>query len=138
MKNKISGAVILIVDDDEIILRILEKFFSKQGCTVVTAQNGNEGFKCFSQELFDCVVTDLEMPEIDGMEFIRLIRDVSSGIPIVLMTGSPDYMEKCDFSLADFNEIILKPFDLKTLLTIVEKRIMQTQESEIAKSANSS
>ncbi|MGO9377347.1 MAG: response regulator [Dissulfurispiraceae bacterium] len=80
---------ILIVDDDPIIRRILPAFcimFSKQS-TTVTAQNGEEALKILASEQVDLILTDVEMPVMDGCEFVTRVRELYPKTKIIVMTG---------------------------------------------------
>ena len=69
-----SGARILLVDDEEAILKLLRFPLEKEGYHVVTAKDGAEALQTFARESFDLVILDLMMPEVDGMEVCRRIR----------------------------------------------------------------
>jgi len=110
-----SGARILLVDDEEAILKLLRFPLEKEGYEVVTAKDGAEALQTFARESFDLVILDLMMPQVDGMEVCRRIR-ASSIVPIVMLTaksdefdkvlgleiGADDYITKDKFSLREF------------------------------------
>jgi DNA-binding response OmpR family regulator len=110
-----SGARILLVDDEEAILKLLRFPLEKEGYQVVTAKDGAEALQTFARESFDLVILDLMMPQVDGMEVCRRIR-ASSIVPIVMLTaksdefdkvlgleiGADDYIAKDKFSLREF------------------------------------
>jgi DNA-binding response OmpR family regulator len=110
-----SGARILLVDDEEAILKLLRFPLEKEGYQVVTAKDGAEALQTFARESFDLVILDLMMPQVDGMEVCRRIR-ASSIVPIVMLTaksdefdkvlgleiGADDYITKDKFSLREF------------------------------------
>jgi DNA-binding response OmpR family regulator len=110
-----SGARILLVDDEEAILKLLRFPLEKEGYQVVTAKDGAEALQIFARESFDLVILDLMMPQVDGMEVCRRIR-ANSIVPIVMLTaksdefdkvlgleiGADDYITKDKFSLREF------------------------------------
>jgi DNA-binding response OmpR family regulator len=110
-----SGARILLVDDEEAILKLLRFPLEKEGYQVVTAKDGAEALQTFARERFDLVILDLMMPQVDGMEVCRRIR-ANSIVPIVMLTaksdefdkvlgleiGADDYITKDKFSLREF------------------------------------
>ena len=84
MKKKLR---ILIVDDDRRMTRTLADILSISGHTAVVANTGVEALEKARTQIFDCVLTDVRMPEMDGVEFHRQLRLIQPGLPVVLMTA---------------------------------------------------
>ena len=80
-------AHILIIDDDELFRESLVLMLEQLGHSVVEAANGLQGMACFELEAFDLVMTDLVMPEQEGIETILKIRRKKTGIKIIAMSG---------------------------------------------------
>ena len=78
---------ILVVDDDAMIRNLLYASLSKMDYEVTTASGGAEGFKQFSQNTFDLVITDCKMPGTDGWQLAALIKQASARTPIIMITG---------------------------------------------------
>ncbi len=97
---------ILIVDDEEPIRIMASKLLSMMGLSSVAASNGEEALKLFQQDPFDLVITDLDMPKIDGLTLASSIKEKSSGTPIVMITGngSPE------LSSDHVDVVLFKPF----------------------------
>ena len=98
----------------------------KLGYEVVTAANGNEALERLHENDFDCILMDLIMPGMDGLEATTKIRDRSvfgdkSDIPIIAMTGHSYEDAKDDLDRAGLDYYVAKPFDMQSLLQIVEK-----------------
>jgi len=108
---------LLIIDDEEIIINLLHDYFSQLGYSVVTAKNGNEGIDLFNASPnFDLVITDINMPGIDGNAVAKSIRlSQRTKVPIVGMSG---YNDKADGEL--FNFMLAKPFNLNELMGLVK------------------
>jgi EAL domain-containing protein (putative c-di-GMP-specific phosphodiesterase class I) len=81
---------LLIVDDDEAVLKVTKKALVRRGYRVVTCSSGEEALSWLTRETFDCMVTDVQMPGINGLRLLRAVRDRDLDIPVVLMTGNPD------------------------------------------------
>lgn len=80
---------VLLVDDDPAILRAYQKLLSARGCSVDTASNGREGSAMMASVAYDVIVSDVSMPEMDGLEFLRAVRRHDLDVPVVLTTGEP-------------------------------------------------
>jgi DNA-binding response OmpR family regulator len=80
-------SLILLIDDDQPLRRALRIFLEKSGHTVTEADDGLEGLKLFKAQPADLVITDLMMPEMDGLEMILALRKESSVVPIVAVSG---------------------------------------------------
>jgi two-component system response regulator GlrR len=80
---------ILIVDDDEAVLFILRETFSKlgEGYQVVSSRSGREAMEQLAREPCDVIVTDLKMPDIDGVRLTEAVRSTSPGIPVIWLTA---------------------------------------------------
>jgi DNA-binding NtrC family response regulator len=78
---------ILLVDDDKEIRDIVSQFLTHFGYEVRSAGNGKEGMSVFLDSAFNLVITDLDMPEVDGLTFASYIKERSPHIPVVLITG---------------------------------------------------
>lgn len=118
---------ILIVDDSKDIRDILSKVISLMGFEAAVASNGNEALNLFLTNSFDLVLTDLEMPDIDGWTLALHIKDKSPNTPVVLITGSEKeaVMERLKGSCID--SILFKPFMLediqKTVQIMLDERL---------------
>ena len=118
---------ILIVDDSKDIRDILSKVISLMGFEAAVASNGNEALNLFLTNSFDLVLTDLEMPDIDGWTLALHIKDKSPNTPVVLITGSEKeaVMERLEGSSID--SILFKPFMLediqKTVQIMLDERL---------------
>lgn len=83
---------ILIIEDDAVLRRALSNVVARLGCGVLEADNGVEGMKHFKQHKPDVIITDILMPEKEGLETIRDMRKESPGVRIIAISaGSPIY-----------------------------------------------
>ena len=114
---------ILVVDDDQSVLDVMSEMLRLEGHCVEVAENGQEAVDCVAQKFFDLVITDLIMPEKEGLETIADIRRHYSDLPIIAISGggrlSPnDYLETARFIGA--NATLAKPFARQELLQTVD------------------
>ena len=133
-----AKARILLVDDEEPILKLLRFPLEKEGYEVVTAKDGAQALDVFFQDSFDLVILDLMLPNVDGMEICRRIR-AQSIVPIIMLTaksdefdkvlgleiGADDYITKDKFSLREFRSRVRAQL----------RRAEMTRTSEAAKAA---
>jgi CheY-like chemotaxis protein len=113
-------SLILLVDDDEPFRTMLRKMLVKMGYDVVEARNGLEGIRIFELQAFDLVMTDLVMPEKEGLETIKAMRQSRPGALILAMSGGGrgsaiDYLRVAKMLGADC--ILSKPFSNDELST---------------------
>ena len=136
---------VLIAEDDKDSRELLSWFLQKLGYQVVAMENGKDAWDAFRKGRFRLVVSDLLMPDIDGLELCRRIRahKQSKYTYIILLTaliGKKDYLEGMEAGADDF---VTKPFDpdeLKARLRVAERIISfqeQVAETEAAAHKNS-
>jgi two-component system KDP operon response regulator KdpE len=110
-----KDARVLVIDDDSQVRRLVEQTFSRVGATVLQAENGRIGLRSFYQEKPDLVILDIMMPEADGWDTCRQIRNLSD-VPILMLTAldqNEDIIRGLDYGADDF---ITKPFSPNVLL----------------------
>jgi CheY-like chemotaxis protein len=110
--------LVLVVDDDQTHLRLLELLADRLHITAHTTSSGAEAIEAVRMFSFDVILMDCRMPEIDGYDCARRIRELSENTkntPIVAVTADvmPDNLEKC--LKAGMDDILLKPFTLEQL-----------------------
>ncbi len=98
---------ILIIDDNEEMLNIFKQLLLDEGHRVSTANNGTTGMILFMRKSFDLVITDLNMPEMNGFGVVRRINNIIK-IPIILMSSNYLPVEPDDAKLLGINAIISK------------------------------
>lgn len=118
---------ILVVDDDPMILEVFEDFFrSSTGYTVITARDGAQALAACRSNTVDFCFTDLKMPKMDGMEFIRHIQQLDRTIPVVVMTGHPSSESAIETLKNGVVDFLVKPFKIDsiglTIQKVLEKR----------------
>jgi len=120
---------IMVVDDDEGMRHILSIAFSRMGYEVLSVSSGTEAFNLFLKNSFALVLTDLEMPGMDGGSLASHIKDRFPDIPVILMTGHAKeaVMERMNGSSVDY--VIFKPFRLEDILKTAEK-LLGAESSE--------
>lgn len=108
--HKVS-ATLLIIDDDEVVRESLAAYLEDSNFKVLQALNGLQGLQIFEREQPDLVICDLRMPQIDGLELIRRIRQTASETPIIVLSGAgvmSDAVEALRLGAADY---LIKPLE---------------------------
>ncbi len=114
---------ILVVDDDESLRRIIEYNVSEEGYDVIATDNGLSALEIFKKEEIDLVITDLQMPDMGGIELIKQLRAISPNALVIVITafGTVDTAVE-SMKLGAF-EYITKPFNREELKIIVKKAL---------------
>ena len=113
---------ILIIDDEERVLKVVSAFFKKLGLLVMTAKNGTNGLKIFKEKNPDIVISDLKMPEIDGFQVIEKIKRESKYTPIVIISGEGDTQDAIKAMQMGAWDYLLKPvYDIGVLEHTINK-----------------
>ena len=110
--------LVLLVDDEANIRTVCGTAMRKHNFKVVEANNGTEALLKITELKHDlaCVVTDIHMPNLDGVSFIRIIRRMLPGLPVIAMSGRLEGAELEQIKAQKISAIIEKPFQVKTLL----------------------
>ncbi len=112
---------LLVVDDNEAIQKLLSKALSFMGYDVTLAGNGLEACTLFLTGSYDLVMTDIQMPLMNGWELSRFIKERSSNTPVIVMTGFYDG-EQCEkLSMNCVDAIILKSFKLEEIEKAIQR-----------------
>ncbi|HEY1813374.1 MAG TPA: EAL domain-containing protein [Kofleriaceae bacterium] len=114
---------VLVADDDEAIRRVCTRILSHEGWHVTTAESGRHAIAETERAAvpFDCVLSDVNMPEMDGFELVRTLREKDDDLPVLLMTGDPSLdgaVRAIDTGAVSY---IAKPFDHESLASQVAR-----------------
>ena len=108
-------AAILVVDDEQAIRAALADTLAFLGYEVATASNGTEGLRLFHKNSFQLVVTDVQIPGMDGWTLARHIKKRSPATPVVLITGSEKETVLRKAKGNSIDSVLFKPFTLEDL-----------------------
>ena len=108
----IHGARILLAEDSLFNQQVACEFLQEAGAIVTTASNGKEALDLLRQQNFDCVLMDMQMPIMDGIEATRLIRadDALAGMPVIAMTANVSKEDRARCLAAGMDDFVGKPF----------------------------
>ncbi len=113
--NDMSSLTVLYVEDEEITRKAIEVILKRRVKDIYLAANGKEGIEIFDEKKPDVVVTDIEMPVMNGLEMIDAIREKDNEVPIVVITAFKDEAHKSD--KANYN--LVKPLNKQDIFDIL-------------------
>ncbi len=124
---------ILLIDDDFNLAKVISYQLKQQGFDVKVANSGSEGLKIFKNESFDVVISDIQMPDLTGIELLTEIRKINENVVFILITayGSVEQAIKaCQIGADDY---LTKPFGKEQLIFAVEKalKIRRLEEENV-------
>ena len=123
-----SKGNILVLEDESVIRDVVDEILIKEGYTIVTASDGEEGYNRVKKEHFDLIITDIKMPKIGGLEFIKKIREeFSADTPVVVITGHGTIDTAIESMRYGAQGFVLKPFTPKELVEAVGHAIYKSQ-----------
>lgn len=123
---------ILIADDDRLIRLTLEAGLSLNGFRVSLARSGREAIAMASEQNFDAVISDIYMPDGDGLEVARSLRAACPSLPVILMTAQGELDVTVQALGEGANDIIAKPFEIAALLSVLQKHLAANREKAVA------
>jgi DNA-binding response OmpR family regulator len=122
--GKMNDAV-LVVDDDQLLLRLLEINLNKVGCQVLKALDGPTALRIASQETPALILLDLMMPRMDGWEVMRQLKESvnTRDIPVIIVTGKVDAGTRSRILELGADDFVAKPFDVIELRKMIRDRL---------------
>jgi len=125
---------IIVVDDELLIRDLLYDFFSEKDWGVSVFDGGEKALEAIKSRRYDIGLVDLKMPEIDGLSFIKKLRNSHPTMPVVIMTAFPSVETAVEALRLKVDDYIIKPFNInklfKTLDELIERRRKQIEAVE--------
>ena len=123
---------ILIIDDDEKLNRLLEKFLGDFGMEVVSAATPSDGFKLINARKPDLIILDIMLPEMDGFEVCKTIRRTSR-VPIIMLTARGDLTDRVVGLELGADDYLPKPFEPRELVARIQSVLRRTRAAVFEK-----
>ena len=114
---------ILAIDDEKNIRHLIQSEFTLEGFDVTTAGSGEEGLARLDRERFDMVFLDIKLPEMDGIETLRKLKQKSSGTEVIMITGHGEIESAVASMKLGARDYVTKPFKLDELLTLAKQTV---------------
>ncbi|HEY2494389.1 MAG TPA: response regulator transcription factor [Paenibacillus sp.] len=118
---------ILVVEDDEEIQELIKQFLMTQQYSVEVASDGLEGMKQFNKQSFDLILLDVMMPNLDGFEVAKMIRN-ESNVPIIMLTALEEELEQMKGFDIGIDDYITKPFSFHVLIRRVKAVLRRSND----------
>jgi CheY-like chemotaxis protein/glycine cleavage system H lipoate-binding protein len=120
-------ANVLVVDDEQIVCNSCRRILSQQGHNVQTVLNGREALRKVEEDKYDVVIADWKMPEVDGMEVLRLVKKNHPDIVLIMITGYPTVESAVKAMRIGVSNYLPKPFDPDELAGALKKALEENQ-----------
>lgn len=118
---------ILVVEDDKKICQLFCTVLSKHGFNAIKAYDGIEAFDILENKYIDLIISDIMMPNMDGYEFTKSLREVNPEIPILMVTAKDDFPSKQKSFLIGIDDYMVKPVDVNEMILRVEALLRRSK-----------
>ena len=124
---------ILVVDDEPSHRRMIEAVLDAEGYEIKQAENGQTAIEAVEDRFYDLVIMDIRMPKVGGIEALKKIKEISPGIPIILMTAYASVGTAVEALKSNAYDYLTKPLDIEELKILVAKalRFRQLEQENV-------
>jgi len=126
----LGGGRLLIVDDDEYILRNLEKILRLEGYETDTARTGLEAIKKTKRNFYNLVLLDIKLPDMEGTELLKKIHETFPRMIKIMVTGYPDLENAIRSLNFGADAYLVKPVSVQELLDVVKRKLDEQRSME--------
>lgn len=118
---------ILVTEDDKNLRKLISTCLKKNNCNVYESTNGYEALQVLDKEYIDLIISDVMMPEMDGFQLIKELRECKYNMPILLITAKGDIKDKKQGFLLGADDYMVKPIDIEELILRVQVLLRRSQ-----------
>jgi len=118
---------ILVVEDDKNLRKLIVTCLEKSNYTVFEARNGKEALELMDREFVDLIVTDIMMPQMDGYELIKLLREAQYDTPILIITAKEEFEDKKQGFELGADDYMVKPINIDEMLLRVKSLLRRSK-----------
>jgi DNA-binding NtrC family response regulator len=112
---------ILVVDDEDALRMVLSSELEGEGYKVASASDGAEAIDILKKDEFDLILLDIKMPNVDGFEVLKFVKETHPNTKVIMLTGFADLKNAIESKKLGAEDFVSKPYDLVDLLTTVER-----------------
>ncbi len=123
LENQIEDGRILVLDDERNIVTVVKAILEKRGLTADGFTNGREALDALRKGHYDAAITDLYMPDIDGMAFLAEVKRLYPGLPVVMITAFGTVDSAVDAIKKGAFDYVTKPFEQSEIVSVIQKAI---------------
>ncbi len=116
-----SAITILVVDDESMMRNLLEKILSRDGYSVLNAEDGEQALEVLRTQKVDILISDIKMPRLDGFGLLKIVKMEFPDLGVIMMTAYGDAFTVKDALLLGADEYITKPFKSYEISLVVER-----------------
>lgn len=127
--NELKDVKTLLVDDDELIRNALELAFKTKGCRLQVAETAEEGLRAIKDQRFDIIISDLRLPGMNGLDFLKLTSFTQPKAVRLLITAYRDDHIFSEALRVGVHEFIEKPFSVKVLINLLALAIKRKSKN---------
>ncbi len=120
----------LIIDDDVSVRELMKFQLDSEGFEVTTAESGKKGIEIVEETEFDIILTDLNLPDFDGIEMVRRCKEISPNTEIIMVTGYGSVEKAIEATKAGAFYYVEKPVEFEELLVLIEKAVERKHQAE--------
>ena len=120
---------ILIVDDKKEIRDLLEAVLTLNGYSTIKAKNGEEALELLREHKVDLIISDINMPKIDGFTMLPLVKRLYPELPVALMTGYYDIYTEKEALRSGACHFLTKPFRTQELINVIERELTSASKT---------
>jgi len=125
-------AKILIVDDDPQVQILIKSLVEMKGHESVPAETGAKALELIRQNAFDLIITDLRMPQMNGLELLREVKSLQPSLPVIMVTAYASSETTAESARLGVFEYLEKPFKIDTLLAAIERALSAGKDASRA------
>jgi len=114
---------VLVVDDEEALVRVIGRVLTSAGHTVLTAGDGKRAAELLEEGTFDAIVSDIDMPKMNGIQLLQTVRQRDADVPVILMTGNPDLETAVQAIAHGALQYLIKPVNTEELRKAVGRAV---------------
>ena len=122
-------ARVLVVDDEFQVLALIKKYLQSEH-EVFTAEYARDALDLYQRELPSVVISDIRMPDIDGVELMKKIKRMGRDVEVILMTGHADIRTAIEALRLGASDYLVKPIDVNSLVEAIETALYKTHQKE--------